>query len=42
MAASITGFNEMERSSLYLILGILFIIESIFGLYKNRKQKLQH
>lgn len=38
--ASIAGWNDMERALLYLILGILFAAESIFGLYKNLKHKL--
>ncbi|AIF45279.1 hypothetical protein X953_06390 [Virgibacillus sp. SK37] len=33
--ASITGWGEMNRALLYLILGIIFAGESIFGLYKN-------
>jgi len=37
--AAITGWNEMNRSLLYLILGIVFAGESIFGLYKNLSNK---
>jgi len=34
----IVGFQDLDRALLYLILGILFVIDSIFGLYKNVKQ----
>ncbi|PBB04600.1 MULTISPECIES: hypothetical protein [Salimicrobium] len=38
--ASIAGWNEMNRALLYLILGIIFATESIFGFYKNFRQRL--
>ncbi|WP_106497303.1 hypothetical protein [Lentibacillus sp. Marseille-P4043] len=38
--STIVGFNDMERASLYLILGILFAGESIFGLYKNFNRRV--
>ncbi|QKY69390.1 hypothetical protein [Lentibacillus sp. CBA3610] len=38
--ASIAGWNEMDRAMLYLILGIVFAAESIFGFYKNFRQRL--
>lgn len=39
---SILGFNEKERALLYLILGIVFVLQSTFGLYKNFNLKLTH
>ncbi|MGY0691873.1 hypothetical protein ACW2QC_03660 [Virgibacillus sp. FSP13] len=38
--STIVGFNDMERALLYLILGILFVGESIFGLYKNFNKRV--
>ncbi|MDO6449204.1 hypothetical protein [Oceanobacillus profundus] len=40
--SSILGFNEMDRALLYLILGILFALESTYGLYKNFNRKHTH
>ena len=37
--ASVAGWGEMDRALLYLILGIVFTAESIFGLYKNFRYK---
>lgn len=37
--ASVAGWNEMDRALLYLILGIIFIADSTFGLYKNTRAK---
>ncbi|RDW17235.1 hypothetical protein [Oceanobacillus chungangensis] len=37
--SSIVGFNEVDRALLYLILGILFALESSFGLYKSLNKK---
>ncbi|UFT97907.1 hypothetical protein KO561_11875 [Radiobacillus kanasensis] len=42
IVAYISGMGEMERGLLYLVLGILFTLESIFVLYKNLKQKHSH
>lgn len=33
--AATIGFNEMDRALLYLILGIIFALQRIVGLYKN-------
>lgn len=40
IAASIEGWHEMNRAMLYLILGMVFTVESIIGLYKNTGRKL--
>ncbi|MFD2762081.1 hypothetical protein [Lentibacillus juripiscarius] len=37
--ASFTGWSEMDRALLYLILGIVIAAESIFGLYKNLRHR---
>lgn len=38
----VLGIDEMERGLLYLVLGIGFTLQSIFGLFKNFKQKPSH
>ncbi|GGD13456.1 hypothetical protein IMZ31_22900 (plasmid) [Pontibacillus sp. ALD_SL1] len=42
IASSFLGFDDMERAPLYLSIGILFSIQSLFGLHKSGKQKLEH
>ena len=36
--SSIVGFDEMERAPLYLTLAIVFNIQSVYELYKIKKQ----
>src|SRR5699024_1578011 len=36
---SFMGWNEMDRVLLYLILGNVFAVERIFGLYKNFRHR---
>lgn len=40
--SSLFGFREMERAPLYLILGLLFTAESIYGIFKNYNKRLKH
>ncbi|QHS23776.1 hypothetical protein GWK91_12815 [Virgibacillus sp. MSP4-1] len=35
IAVSVASWNEMNRAVLYLILGLVFAAESIYGLYKD-------
>jgi len=34
----VVGFQEFDRALLYLILGILFAIQSLYSLYKNIRE----
>lgn len=36
---SIVAWNELDRALLYLLLGLIFTIESVVGLYKNIQRK---
>lgn len=38
----VLGMDEMERGLLYLVLGIGFTLQGIFGLFKNIKHKPSH
>lgn len=40
--ASIVGWHELDRALLYLILGVVFALDSVFRLYKNFRNKLAH
>lgn len=36
---SITAWSELDRAALYLILGIVLIVESVVGIYKYFKRR---
>lgn len=39
MIVSLAAWSEMDRALLYLLLGIIFAVESVFGVYKSVQQK---